>query len=84
MPGAMISRRSSTAKELRGGSYVGIWWPRGLALTTAILGILKSGAAYVPLYCEMPADRVITVMEEVNANALIADQQLGVRLMPGL
>src|SRR6185295_11072932 len=63
-------------KGIKAGSHVGIWWPRGLALHAAILGIVKSGAAYVPLDREMPADRVITVMEEVGAIALIADQQL--------
>lgn len=58
------------------GCFVGIWWPRGLASHAAILGILKSGAAYVPLDREMPAERVQTVMEEVGAHALIADQNL--------
>ena len=58
------------------GKYVGIWWPRGLALHAAILGITKSGAAYVPLDREMPADRVITVMEEAAATLLLADIQI--------
>ena len=60
-------------KGITAGSHVGIWWPRGLALHAAILGIVKSGAAYVPLDREMPTDRVLTVMEEVGADALIAD-----------
>jgi len=64
------------SKGITKGHYVGIWWPRGLALHAAILGIVKSGAAYVPLDREMPADRVLTVMEEVQANALICDQLL--------
>lgn len=58
------------------GCFVGIWWPRGLALHAAILGILKSGAAYVPLDREMPAERVQLVMEEVGAHALLANQKL--------
>jgi non-ribosomal peptide synthetase-like protein len=63
-------------KGIGNGSHVGIWWPRGLALHAAILGIVKSGAAYVPLDREMPAERVLTVMEEVNADALLADVQI--------
>lgn len=63
-------------KGIGPGKYVGLWWPRGIGLHVAVLGILKSGAAYVPLDREMPADRVITVMAEVGASALIADKQL--------
>lgn len=63
-------------KGIGNGSHVGIWWPRGLELHAAILGIVKSGAAYVPLDREMPTDRVLTVMEEVGADALIADVQV--------
>jgi len=54
------------------GSSVGLWWPRGLALHAAILGIVKSGAAYVPLDYEMPADRVQTVLQEAQAAACFA------------
>lgn len=67
---------SLQAKGIGTGNYVGIWWPRGLALHAAILGIIKSGAAYVPLDREMPPDRVLTVMDEVAADALIADVQI--------
>src|SRR4051812_36969198 len=63
-------------KGIGNGGHVGVWWPRGLALHAAILGIVKSGAAYVPLDREMPTDRVLTVMEEVGADALIADVQV--------
>lgn len=55
------------------GSFVGIWWPRSLELHVAILGIIKAGAAYVPLDREMPAERVATVMNEVGAAACISD-----------
>jgi non-ribosomal peptide synthetase-like protein len=64
------------AQGIGAGSHVGIWWPRGLALHAAILGIVKTGAAYVPLDREMPAERVLTVMEEVQADALIADTRI--------
>ena len=39
---------------IRPGDAVGLWWPRGLELHVAILGIVKAGAAYVPLDREMP------------------------------
>jgi non-ribosomal peptide synthetase-like protein len=58
------------------GDKVGIWWPRGLKLHAAILGIIKAGAAYVPLDREMPSERVELVMQEVGAAACFAEHQL--------
>ncbi len=58
------------------GDAVGLWWPRGLELHVAVLGIVKSGACYVPLDREMPAERVETVINEVQAKACITDGTL--------
>lgn len=55
------------------GASVGLWWPRSLELHAAILGIVKSGAAYVPLDREMPLERVHTVLQEVGAAACFTD-----------
>ena len=55
------------------GHSVGLWWPRSIELPVAILGIVKSGAAYVPLDREMPAERVHVVMQEVGASACFSD-----------
>ena len=51
---------------------MGVWWPRGLELHALLLGIMKSGAAYVPLDREMPAERVATVLGEVRARVAFA------------
>ena len=56
-------------KGIGRGSYVAVWWRRGLELHAAILGIIKAGATYVPIDREMPAERVETVLEEVKATA---------------
>ena len=58
------------------GDFVGLWWTRSLELHVAILGIVKSGAAYVPLDREMPIDRVHTVLTEVGAKACFSDSGL--------
>jgi amino acid adenylation domain-containing protein len=60
-------------KGIGPGQSVGLWWPRSLELHVAILGIVKSGAAYVPLDREMPAERVHTVLTEVGASACFTD-----------
>jgi len=59
--------------------YVGVWWQRGLELHAAILGIIKAGAAYVPVDREIPAERVEVIMEEVGATACFSMQQLNVK-----
>lgn len=51
------------------GQSIGVWYPRSLELPVLILGIAKSGAAYVPLDKEMPEERLQTVMTEVGAAA---------------
>jgi len=58
------------------GDPVGLWWPRGLELHVAVLGIVKAGASYVPLDREMPAERVETVLKEVGAKGYISDEKL--------
>jgi non-ribosomal peptide synthetase-like protein len=58
------------------GDPVGLWWPRGLELHVAVLGIVKAGASYVPLDREMPAERVETVLTEVGAKGYISDETL--------
>lgn len=56
--------------------FVGVWLQRGLELHAVILGILKSGATYVPLDSEMPVDRVMGVLVEVGAAAYMSALQL--------
>jgi non-ribosomal peptide synthetase-like protein len=73
------------AAGVQGGDFVGVWWPRGLELHALLLGIMKSGAAYVPLDREMPAERVANVLAEVGARVCFADADFGLpitRLAP--
>src|SRR5206468_9814761 len=45
----------------------------------ALLGILKAGAAYVPLDPEYPADRVAYILENCAAGALVTMAELAGR-----
>jgi non-ribosomal peptide synthetase-like protein len=58
------------------GDAVGLWWPRGVSLHIAVIGIIKAGAAYVPLDREMPVERVHTVLQEVGAKVCFSDVSL--------
>ncbi len=59
------------SKGLKAGDACLIWWDRGLELHVAILAILKCGATYVPLDFEMPEERVLSVMEDIESNFII-------------
>lgn len=63
---------------IKRGAKIGVWWKRGLELHVAILGIIKAGAAYVPVDREMPAERLETVLTECEADACFSVEQLNV------
>jgi non-ribosomal peptide synthetase-like protein len=55
---------------------VGLLLPRSPELYTALLGILKAGAAYVPLDPEYPADRIGFILADCQARALLTCNDL--------
>ena len=61
------------------GALVGLWLPRSATAYAALLGILKAGAAYVPLDPELPPARVLQAAQECGMNLLLAAADL-----PGL
>ncbi|GAA3212014.1 amino acid adenylation domain-containing protein [Actinocorallia longicatena] len=46
------------------GKFAAIALPRSLDLVVAVLGVLKSGAAYVPVDPDYPADRIAYMLED--------------------
>ena len=65
------------------GTYVGLFLPRSLDVYAALLGILKAGAAYVPLDPEYPAERVSRILQDSGARFLVSVTGLAARLEPG-
>ncbi|MGA2557876.1 MAG: AMP-binding protein, partial [Verrucomicrobiota bacterium] len=65
-----LERRSNQLARLlrqrgvRRGDCVALWLPRSMEVLVALLGVLKAGAAYVPLDPEYPADRVAFVLAD--------------------
>ncbi|MCE7000690.1 non-ribosomal peptide synthase/polyketide synthase [Saccharothrix sp. S26] len=47
-------------------SLVALRFPRSLDLVVAVLGVLKSGAAYLPLDLSYPADRIAHMIEDAR------------------
>ena len=55
---------------------VTILLPRCAEVIISMLGILKAGAAYIPLDPEIPADRVNFIMEDAGAKLLITSDEI--------
>ncbi|WP_158684939.1 non-ribosomal peptide synthetase [Streptomyces sp. LaPpAH-108] len=55
------------------GSRIGVRLDRGPHLICALLGILKAGAAFVPLDPKFPMARVRTICEDAAVSAIVAE-----------
>lgn len=64
------------------GVLVGICLERSIDLLTGVYGILKAGAAYVPLDPTYPADRLALMVEDAGCPILLTQRRLLHRLPP--
>ncbi|WP_020519651.1 non-ribosomal peptide synthetase [Catelliglobosispora koreensis] len=55
------------------GEVIGIAVPRTAEMTIAMLGVLKTGAAYLPLDLELPADRIAFMLEDSGAKTVVRE-----------
>ncbi len=74
----MESQANRIAHRLRAmgvgrGAIVGLHLPRGCDMVVAALGILKAGAAYLPLDPAYPADRIALYIEDSGAEVIVTD-----------
>ena len=58
------------------GSFVALRLPRSVDVYVALLGVLKSGAAYVPIDPEYPRDRVAHILADSRAALLLTVSSL--------
>ena len=70
------------AKNIGPESLVGIALDRSLDMVVAILGVLKAGAAYVPLDPEYPRTRLECMLEDSQAKVLLTGSLLLQQLPP--
>src|SRR5690242_5890643 len=62
------------AAGARPGAFVAVCVERGIDLPATLLGVLATGAAYVPLDPAFPASRVAAILEDSGAVALISSR----------
>ncbi|HEV7509099.1 MAG TPA: amino acid adenylation domain-containing protein [Thermoanaerobaculia bacterium] len=66
------------------GSFVGLCVERSAQAVVALVAILKTGAAYVPLDPDYPAERLALMMEDCDLRLLVVDDTARTRLPQGL
>ena len=79
--GALNERANQVAHYLRSlgvgpGSLVGILMARSLEMVVGLLGVLKAGAAYVPLDPDYPSQRLLFMMADAGVQVLLSQDRL--------
>ncbi len=67
------------SRGIGAGSTVAILLPRSELVYVAVLGILKSGAAYVPIDPDYPAERVCNILSDAKPAAIITSAELALK-----
>ncbi|WPO89274.1 amino acid adenylation domain-containing protein [Chryseobacterium sp. HR92] len=68
------------AKGVKEGAFVPVWLDRSLEWVITILGIIKTGAAYVPIDPTYPVKRVAYILSDTSSEIIITNRTLGLLL----
>lgn len=63
--------------EIQPDALVGVCLERSFEMLVALLAVMKSGAAYVPLDPSYPADRIAYILEDAKAVAIVSESVIG-------
>ncbi|WP_240147781.1 polyketide synthase [Luteibacter yeojuensis] len=66
--------RGLLAAGVEPGSYVALLMDRSVEAVIAIFGVLKAGAAYLPIDTRWPAERVAFALRDADVAATVADE----------
>lgn len=83
--GALDEAAASVARELRAhgaepGTVIGVCLERSASLVVALLGVLKTGAAYLPLDPDSPPQRWAYMIEDCSVRTVVSELRLSTRL----
>ncbi|WP_255528254.1 AMP-binding protein [Streptacidiphilus sp. P02-A3a] len=82
---ALATRANQLAHHLTGlgvgpGTLVGVCVERGVEAMVALLGVMKSGAAFVPLDPDYPAQRLNMMLDDAAAPVVVTETALADRV----
>ena len=67
------------AEGVKPGDHVGIYLDRSTDLVAAVLGVLATGAAFVPLDPDFPADRIAMMVDDAGVRVVVTEDALETR-----
>ncbi|HEY1303132.1 MAG TPA: MupA/Atu3671 family FMN-dependent luciferase-like monooxygenase [Vicinamibacterales bacterium] len=68
--------------DVRPGTRIGLCVERSLEMMVALLGVLKAGAAYVPLDPSYPNERLAFILDDAGVDVLITEERLAKKFGP--
>jgi amino acid adenylation domain-containing protein len=71
-----------TASGVKPGAPVGLFLDRSVEMVTALLGVMKAGAAYLPLDPEYPLERLAYMIKDSAIDMILATHSLTSNLPP--
>lgn len=78
------AQATALARRLVGaGERVGIWMRRSADVLVAVLGVLKSGRAFVPIDMNNPEERVRFIVSDAELDVVITNMPNASELLPG-
>ncbi|MEO6231487.1 MAG: amino acid adenylation domain-containing protein [Ferruginibacter sp.] len=74
------------SKGVTNDTLVPVYIERGIDMVIAIIGIMKAGAAYVPIDTDFPADRIGYMLKDANAAIIVSSEESSLKLLiePGI
>ena len=79
---ARLALQLSTESGVKRGDYVALLVDRTPEMVVAIYGVVSTGAAYVPIDPDHPADRATTMLSDCGARVLLTFARLRSRVPP--
>ena len=71
-----LARYLKEEKNIKPNDIVGVMLPRSLELISTLIGVLKSGACYIPIDPTYPEKRIEYMLENSDAKVLLTNEEL--------